>query len=70
MGTVEAISLKHKAQHKNDISTTQCVKKKPTTLFVFVLKVLVSLGAYERVLQASHTAPPHCDYRQLIHHLK
>ncbi|XP_030216907.1 serine/threonine-protein kinase 36 [Gadus morhua] len=33
-------------------------------------QVLVSLDAYEKVLQASHTAPPHCDYRQLIHHLK
>ena len=66
MGTGEAISLKHKAQHKNYISAKQCIGE----LFVFLLKVLVSLDAYEKVLQASHTAPPHCDYRQLIHHLK
>ncbi|CAL8267721.1 unnamed protein product [Merluccius merluccius] len=34
-------------------------------------RVLVSLDAYQKVLQASHASPPQqCDYRQLIHRLK
>ncbi|XP_071756983.2 serine/threonine-protein kinase 36 [Centroberyx gerrardi] len=31
-----------------------------------IRQVLISLDAYQKLLQASHHAPPQCDYRQLI----
>lgn len=36
------------------------------TCFCIYLKVLISLDATKKLLQASQGAPPQCDYHQLI----
>lgn len=36
----------------------------------FSLKVLISLDAVHKLVEASHHAAPHCDYDQLIGRLR